>query len=178
MGAMSVAKEGIDIVGANVIALFRSETDAAEDVEQEEVSGFPYVVPLGMTILAAVDIYMGGVLLHSIPLVVDVPLKRWIVGGLLLSYPASMLVDRVAKTISFRAGFLTETALSVAAFAWLAQGTAWVSESSLSMVTAPLLWWSCYLLCVLCWSALGTLIFFMIFTTVLSIVCGDKRPQP
>lgn len=173
--AFSVAKERIEISCSNVMTYFKAE--ANEDGEHEEKSGFPYYVPIGMTLLAAADIYMGGVLLHSIPFIIDVPLKKWIVGGLLLSYPASMLVDRVAKTVSFRAGFQMETALSVAAFVWLAKGTSWVSSSSLAMINAPLLWWSCYLLCVLCWSALGTLLFFMIFTTVLSIVYGGSQLQ-
>merc|ERR1719180_625117 len=106
-----------------------------------------------MSVLAAVDIYMGSVLLRSIPLVIDVPLKKWVLAGLVLSFPSSALVDRVSRTQSFRAGFLTETALCAASLAWLAHGTQLVSNADLAITNAPLLWWSCYTLCILAWSA-------------------------
>lgn len=144
---------------------------------EEKRSGFPYVIPMGMSIIAAIDIYMGGVLLHSIPLLIDTPLKTWVAGGLLLSMPTSALVERVADRMGFRAAFLIETAFTLASFIWLALGTMWVSDSSLALTNAPLLWWSCYFSCIAAWSAFGTIIFCMIFTTVLSLMFGHKSAQ-
>jgi hypothetical protein len=167
-----VAMAGIDCGLMRLCGLLEEET------EEEPRKGFARVVPIGLTIVGLADLYMGGVLLHSISLPTDVPLKAWVAGGLLLSFPMSYAVTEVAEIAGFRAGFLMELMSVLASFVWLASGTLMVSGSTVTLDNAPLLWWSCYVLCVLMWSFLGTAIICSIVTTVLALLLGQKHGPP
>lgn len=147
-----------------------------DDTEEEPQRGFARVIPMSLTVVALADLYMGGVLLHSISLPTDVPLKAWVAGGLILSFPMSYAVTQVAEVQGFRAGFIMELASVLASFVWLASGTLMVSGSTITLDNAPLLWWSCYVLCVLMWSFLGTAIICSIVTTVLALLLSQKAP--
>lgn len=76
---------------------------------------------------------------------------------------------------SFRAAFLVEVAAVAAAFAWLVVGTSWVGTGSESCVdSAPLLWYTCYLIVVSAWSLLGTVTIGLIVCAVAMVVLGVK----
>mmetsp|Transcript_90911 Transcript_90911/g.294182 ORF Transcript_90911/g.294182 Transcript_90911/m.294182 type:complete len:403 (-) Transcript_90911:76-1284(-) len=81
-------------------------------------------------------------------------------------------------TSAFRGAFLLEVAANAAALAWLVAGTAWVSSGTETCVdSAPLLWYSCYLIVVTAWSFLGTMTIGLIVSAVAMIVLGVRSPS-
>jgi len=151
-----------------------SEDDATQEEGSADV-GLPYVIPLAVTGLGVLDLYLGGVLLHSLSLPVDQPLKEWVLGALLLGFPTSALTYNIAQRVSFKHAFLFESVANFASFGWLSAGMLWVSKSA-AYKTAPLLFWSVYLLCVTSWSVMGTSMLGLIITTVVAILFSNKQP--
>jgi len=148
--------------------------EEVEVVEEEPAKkGSSSWVPYMMGTIAVVDLWMGGVLLHSLYLPVDQPLKQWVAGSLMLSMPASLLVYNATKEMSFRQAFLLESAFTMASFGWLSAGILWVSKST-AYKTAPLLFWSTYITCVSSWSIIGTTILSLMLTTVMALALGGK----
>merc|ERR1712032_1442490 len=130
-------------------------------------------VPVAMGVIGAMDVIMGGILLQSMYLPVDQPLKSWLFGSLMLSYPTSCLVYNVGKEVSFKHAFLVESIANFASFGWLSYGMLIISKST-AYKTAPLLFWSIYVLCVTSWSVVGTSMLGLILTTVVAILFGNK----
>lgn len=91
---------------------------------------------------------------------------------------ASEIFDELFHTEasrSFRGAFLVEVAAVAAAFAWLVAGTSWVGAGSESCVdSAPMLWYTCYLIVVSAWSLLGTVTIGLIVCAVAMVVLGVK----
>jgi len=74
---------------------------------------------------------------------------------------------------AFRSGFLCEVLSSAASFAWLVAGTLWISDSTGTCVdSAPLLWYSCYLMALIAWSVFGSATLLLIMGAVASAVGG------
>ena len=57
---------------------------------------------------------MGGVLLESMYLPLDQPLRLWLGGAIALGFPVSLLVSRVAKRCGFRQAFIVESMATIA----------------------------------------------------------------
>lgn len=91
---------------------------------------------------------------------------------------ASEIFDELFHTEasrSFRGAFLVEVAAVAAAFAWLVAGTSWVGAGSETCVdSAPMLWYTCYLIVVSAWSLLGTVTIGLIVCAVAMVVLGVK----
>lgn len=193
MGMCLMEKIGFDLSKIPVVGGFIGDADAEESElgaryfccfgrrrrqklegdEEEKQSGMGYIVPVAMTAIGAIDIIMGGILLESMYLPVDQPLKQWLFGGLMLSYPTSCLVYNTAKIIGFKHAFLLESAANFVSFGWLSWGMLLISKST-AYKTAPLLFWSIYVTCVTSWSVIGTSMLGLILTTVVAILFGNK----
>ena len=50
----------------------------------------------------------------------------------------------------------------------------WISKST-AYKTAPLLFWTVYILCVSSWSVMGTTLLGLILTTVVALQCGNNK---
>jgi len=91
----------------------------------------------------------------------------------------SVLMDNLADeeevNDTFRSGFFLEQAFNIGAFAWLVTGTSWVSAGTDTCVdSAPLLWYSCYMMVVAVWSLTGTMAMVLIISAVAMIALGTK----
>ncbi|CAD7964551.1 unnamed protein product [Amoebophrya sp. A120] len=125
--------------------------------------------------MGAVDILLGAVLLKSMYLPIDQPLKLWLAGAIALGFPTSILVSRVAEKFGFRQAFLVETMANTMSAAWLSWGMMMASKTT-AFKTAPLLFWTVYIACVTSWSVIGTSMLGLVLTTVVAILFGKKRP--
>lgn len=65
--------------------------------EREPPTSWCKSVPRGLRCFLAADIFSGLVVLSSLFSPCDVPLKSWLLGGILLGFPVSEIVNRVAK---------------------------------------------------------------------------------
>jgi hypothetical protein len=65
--------------------------------EQREETGWCRVIPRCLRFALASDLWGLFILASSLHLPCDVPLRTWIVGGMLLGFPVDALVQRVAK---------------------------------------------------------------------------------
>ena len=144
-------------------------------------SAFSSVVPRAMFLFLVLDI-ISVVLIHkslTIPCASKLFIAQWMIGGILLGFPVTWLVDSVRQEYSFRASFLTELAFIATSFLWLCYGGARIFNSVSACVdTIAPLWWLSYVTSVLSLSITGTVIFCMIVTTVLSLVYGSTGGNP
>lgn len=141
------------------------EGEEAKDQRQSH-----WVLPVAIRFCAVTDCCMAGIVVHSVGQFVAVPLRTWVLGGLLLSFPVSWLVRKLVERFGFRRGFFLESAAVAAAFAWLSWGTSLLIQYPQGMHTAPLLWWTVFGQCVLTWSCLSVAVSAMILTTVLALL--------
>ena len=107
------------------------------------------------------------------PCVAKLGIVQWVIGGILLGFPSTLLVDSVRRESSFRSAFIAELVLLFVSFLWLCYGGSMIFNAVNSCVDsiAPL-WWLSYISSVLSLSVAGTVIFCMVVTTVLSLVYG------
>lgn len=143
-------------------------------------TGFASVVPRAMLVFLLVDI-LALVLVRQSALnacVSKLGIIQWVVGGVLLGFPATWLVDSVRHEYSFRAAFVSELVLIAGSFLWLCYGGATIFNTVSACVdsVAPL-WWLSYASSVLSLSVAGTVIFCMVVTTVLSLVYGSSQSK-
>ncbi|CAD7965264.1 unnamed protein product [Amoebophrya sp. A25] len=150
----------------------RRKTKIKDD--EEPVSGISNCVPTALRALTAIDIIMGGILLESMYLPIDQPLRKWLAGALTLGLPTSFLISNVAEKVGFRQAFIVESIATVVSSAWLSYGMMIVSKST-AYKSAPLLFWTVYIACVTTWSVIGTSMLGLILTTVVAILFGKKR---
>merc|ERR1712217_185052 len=81
-------------------------------------------------------------------------------------------------TSAFRCGFLVEVMANIASFAWLVAGTAWVSLGTETCVdSAPYLWYPSYIIVVITWSFIGTMVVGIIVSAVSMVALGAKQSQ-
>lgn len=109
------------------------------------------------------DSFMAGLLVKSIGLPLEAHLRTWVVGGLILSLPASYLVQVLTNRYGIRTAFGAECLLSAASFLWLSAGLDLLNRHPHLMHQAPLLFWSCFVSCLGSWTVLS----FSIVATIL-----------
>lgn len=92
---------GIGVVGGTVAETVRKKVtcnlDPFSDEEPEEPSGWTRVVPMGLRLFAAADLLGGALALQTWGMPCDVPLRPWLLGGILLGFPLSRVVQLVAE---------------------------------------------------------------------------------
>ena len=137
--------------------------------------GFAKVVPKAMFVFLLLDILSIILARQSMlnPCVAKLGIVQWVIGGILLGFPSTLLVDSVRRESSFRSAFIAELVLLFVSFLWLCYGGSMIFNAVNSCVDsiAPL-WWLSYISSVLSLSVAGTVIFCMVVTTVLSLVYG------
>ncbi|CAJ1427966.1 unnamed protein product [Effrenium voratum] len=67
----------------------------SDEKEGEKETGWCKFIPRVLRVFYWSDIITGGVLAHSLYYVCDVPLRTWLLGGLLLGFPATDMVHRM-----------------------------------------------------------------------------------
>jgi hypothetical protein len=148
--------------------------------ESTAKGGFSTVVPKAMLVFLVLDLLSIVLARQSSlnPCVSKLGIIQWVIGGILLGFPTTWLVDSVKHEYSFRAAFVTELAFVIASFLWLCYGGATVFNAVSACVDsiAPL-WWLSYATSVLSLSVAGTVIFCMIVTTVLSLIYGSTQSK-
>eukprot|EP00403_Amphidinium_massartii_P009483 CAMPEP_0178417776 /NCGR_PEP_ID=MMETSP0689_2-20121128/24744_1 /TAXON_ID=160604 /ORGANISM="Amphidinium massartii, Strain CS-259" /LENGTH=371 /DNA_ID=CAMNT_0020039143 /DNA_START=197 /DNA_END=1308 /DNA_ORIENTATION=- len=84
----------------SMMGLLRAPPGRSDEAEEEEddepEKGWCKYVPRGLTFFATVDAVGALILAATRNNICDFPLRHWIVGGMLLGFPASYLVHRVA----------------------------------------------------------------------------------
>lgn len=144
----------------------------------EGSSGFASVVPRAMLVFLVVDIISIILVKQSMlnPCVSKLGIVQWVIGGVLLGFPATMLVDAVRQEYSFRSAFVSELVLLFGSFLWLCYGGSMIFNAVSACVdTIAPLWWLSYASSVLSLSVAGTVIFCMVVTTVLSLIYGSTQ---
>merc|ERR1712129_104440 len=99
----------------------------------------------------------------------DIPVSR----GQLSQHFFQHLETLDSANLAFRLGFLCELLANAVSFSWLLAGTIWLSESTDTCVdTAPLLWYSCYIMVLGTWSFFGSASLILIMGAVASALGG------
>lgn len=157
--------------------VYEEDGEDMEGDENKKKLGLMRFIPHSITFTAVTDSFMAGVVLNSWGLPLHVPLRAWILGGIVLSVPTTWLVHKYSRMKkSTRAGIVMELLALAGSFAWLAWGTVLLTHSPEATATeVPLLFWSSFVQCMFAWSCVSTGIFFMIITTVVSILIGTKN---
>mmetsp|Transcript_104728 Transcript_104728/g.312832 ORF Transcript_104728/g.312832 Transcript_104728/m.312832 type:complete len:290 (+) Transcript_104728:68-937(+) len=145
-------------------------SEEKERDDPEDSRAIPRVLSVSVPLCVVLDACMAGIVVHSLGQPLSVPLRTWVLGGLLLSFPTSWVIRTVAKQHGIRCGFLLESVAVFTAFTWLSWGTMLLSNFPEGMHTAPLLYWSSFGQCVLMWSITTVAVSMMIIVTVLSLL--------
>ena len=143
-------------------------------------SGFATVVPRAMLVFLLFDILLMVLAKQSSlnACVSKLGIVQWVVGGIFLGFPTTLLVDSVRHEYSFRSAFVTELIMLMGSFIWLCYGGSMVFNAVSACVdTIAPLWWLSYASSVLSLSVAGTVIFCMVVTTVLSLIYGSTQSQ-
>jgi hypothetical protein len=142
--------------------------------------GFATGVPRAMLVFLVLDLLSVVFARQSAlnPCVSKLGIIQWVVGGLLLGFPTTWLVDSVRHEYSFRSAFVVELIMVIASFLWLCYGGATIFNGVSACIDsiAPL-WWLSYTTSVLSLSLAGTVIFCMVVTTVLSLIYGSAQSK-
>jgi hypothetical protein len=143
-------------------------------------TGFASIVPRAMFLFLMVDVLSILLAKQSIlnPCVSKLGIVQWVAGGVLLGFPATLLVESIRHEYSFRTAFVWELLLLFASFLWLCYGGSMIFNAVSACVDsiAPL-WWLSYASSVLSLSIAGTVIFCMVITTVLSLIYGSTQQK-
>jgi hypothetical protein len=145
-------------------------------ISDSSASTFGTVVPRTMFVFLVLDILSIVLVRQSLlnPCTSKLFIAQWMIGGILLGFPATWLVDSVRAEYSFRSAFLLELVFLAISFLWLCFGGARIfNVVSACVDTIAPLWWLSYVSSVLSLSLAGTVIFGMIVTTVLSLIYGS-----
>ncbi|KAJ1613470.1 hypothetical protein OIY81_985 [Cryptosporidium canis] len=95
---------------------------------------------LSLVIFISIDVLYAGVLAISFGKVCDTPLKTWLVGAILLSYPATKLMEIAESLFGQSLAIIGESVMFLVSFLWFTMGTVWtfVTISSIWFFTAGL----------------------------------------
>jgi len=109
--------------------LFGTEEEEEEDDELRVFRGPMRVVPSALGLCAFSDCFVATVVVQSLGTPLPIPLRTWVVGGILLGFPGTVLVDKVVQKDGVRYGFCLEVLMVAAAYGWLPWGTVLLSNS-------------------------------------------------
>lgn len=133
---------------------------ASDDDATDELEDTPKVARL-RTLSAALrlcvfnDTFLLTCVLQSWGVQMPIPLRTWVLGGLIFSFPCTWFVDRVAKRDGFKVAFIVERVQLGAAGIWFVWGTDLLSTPG-AAEAAPLLWCAGFLDAVFSGSFLAT----------------------
>eukprot|EP00930_Biecheleria_cincta_P085166 TRINITY_DN74576_c0_g1_i1.p1 TRINITY_DN74576_c0_g1~~TRINITY_DN74576_c0_g1_i1.p1 ORF type:complete len:284 (-),score=41.14 TRINITY_DN74576_c0_g1_i1:216-1037(-) len=155
-----------------------------DDDEEQAPTGLNATVRPCISIFSLSDAFTVAAIVSSFNAALDVPLRAFAAGGLMLSFPMTWLTDSITRYYrgkgtrlpgQGRGGFFAELLACAAAFAWLGWGTVLLSTTQTASSAAPLLFWMSFVQCVLTWSVITVGIVTMILSTVISLLCGTPK---
>ncbi|TRY52244.1 Uncharacterized protein CTYZ_00002013 [Cryptosporidium tyzzeri] len=134
---------------------------------------------LSLVIFITIDVLYAGVLAVSFGKVCDTPLKAWLAGAILLSYPASKLMAIIESTFGQKSfAIIGESIMFLASFLWFTMGTVWVNTSLVCQSTAPALWWTTFVTISSIWFFTAGLALSLIGITVYHMIAtGGSNPE-
>lgn len=154
------------------IGLMEKRADELNEDEEEEGTVRRWtdlrIYPIMFSAFAVSDIFKITALVDSIGAPLAVPLRAFAIGGLLLSFPTDFAVAWAKKNAGFRKALFIELAACTVSLFWLTWGTHLLSVSPGDAVTAPLLFWSCFVHCVLTWSGFSSIIAITILSSAVT----------
>lgn len=159
------------------------DLDDGDDEEEEKPTGLMATVRPCISIFSLSDALTVAAIISSSHVALDVPLRAFAAGGVILSFPMTWLTDSISRYFrgkrhqmpgQGRGGFFAEILACAAAFAWLGWGTVLLCTTHTSSHAAPLLFWMSFSQCVLTWSVITVGIVTMIMSTVLSLLFSAK----
>lgn len=116
------------------------------------------IYPIALSAFAISDILKITALIDTLGSPLAMPLRTFAIGGLLLSFPADLGIAWAKDKVGFRKALFIELAACTASLFWLTWGTHLLSVSPIDAVNAPLLFWACFVHCVLTWSGFSSII--------------------
>mmetsp|Transcript_7574 Transcript_7574/g.17897 ORF Transcript_7574/g.17897 Transcript_7574/m.17897 type:complete len:257 (-) Transcript_7574:18-788(-) len=129
----------------------------------------PWAV-IGLAALASLDLFCGGVVIHSWHIVAGVDLKMWLLGSIVLGAPVSLAVH-LCREYSLRSAFCVEVVSTLSSSVWLGYGVYLLGGSSVATIQqAPLLYWTTYGVCAATWSGLTVVIFVIVLVMVAPVI--------
>lgn len=126
------------------------------------------IYPIALSVFAVADIVKLTAVIDSIGLPLAVPLRLFAIGGLLLSFPADAAIAWAKDNMSFRKALFIELAACAVSLFWLTWGTHLLGVSPVSAAQAPLLFWACFVHCVLTWSGFSSIIVVTILSSAVT----------
>jgi len=155
-----------------------SKVGFLDEVEKEETDadGVPTVrrwrditiYPIALSVFAVSDILKLTAVIDSMGLPLAVPLRLFAIGGLLLSFPADAAIAWAKDNWSFRKALFIELAACAVSLFWLTWGTHLLGVSPAAASQAPLLFWACFVHCVLTWSGFSSIIVVTILSSAVT----------
>lgn len=147
-----------------------------EVVKEEAEEGAPTVrrfrdvtiYPIAFAAFAVSDILKLTAVIDSIGTPLTIPLRLFAIGGLLLSFPADAAIAWAKDNYSFRKALFIELAACTVALFWLTWGTHLLGVSAATAAQAPLLFWVCFVHCVLTWSGFSSIIVVTILSSAVT----------
>lgn len=153
-----------------------------EEEGERKPTGFNCSIRPSIALMCFSDALTSAALFSSIGAPLDVPLRTFAAGSLLLSFPATWLTDSIARyweavagEEASRGGVLSELLVTAGAFAWLAFGTHLISITQTAGQNAPLLFWNTFIQCSAAWSCLTFGILGLIISTVMQVSMGQSQ---
>lgn len=151
---------------------FLEQKSAVEDDED----GIPTVrryrdltiYPIALSAFAISDVLKLTAVVDSIGAPLTMPLRLFAIGGILLSFPADAGIAWAKNHVGFRKALFIELAACTVSLFWLTWGTHLLSVSPGDALNAPLLFWACFVHCVLTWSGFSSIIAITILSSAVT----------
>eukprot|EP00927_Polykrikos_kofoidii_P085876 TRINITY_DN9451_c0_g2_i1.p1 TRINITY_DN9451_c0_g2~~TRINITY_DN9451_c0_g2_i1.p1 ORF type:complete len:250 (+),score=30.97 TRINITY_DN9451_c0_g2_i1:43-792(+) len=117
-----------------------------------------------------VDAFMMGALVKSYGVPIAAHLRTWAVGGLLLGFPLSFVVDHVAQKYGFRRAFVLDVFFACVGYWWLVWGINMLAHYPEMSTEVPSLFWVSLVVAVASWSGLTCSAVVLVSLTFLSLI--------
>eukprot|EP00927_Polykrikos_kofoidii_P085875 TRINITY_DN9451_c0_g1_i1.p1 TRINITY_DN9451_c0_g1~~TRINITY_DN9451_c0_g1_i1.p1 ORF type:complete len:255 (+),score=21.13 TRINITY_DN9451_c0_g1_i1:76-840(+) len=119
-----------------------------------------------------VDAFMLGSLVKSFGVPIAVHLRTWALGGLVLGFPLSLVVQRVAQKYGFRRAFVLDVFFACVAYWWLVWGTHMLASHPEMSTEVPSLFWASFAVVIAAWTGLTCSVVCVLACTVLAMIVG------
>jgi len=154
-----------------------------EEEEEEAPQGFNSSIRPSIALLCFADAMTSASIFSSFGAPLDVPLRTFAAGSVLLSFPTTWFTDSIARFWNAcaqedqpaRGGIFAEIVASGLAFVWLAWGTHLLSITQTAPQTAPFLFWNSFIQCSATWSCLTFAIAALLVSTVLTLMGTQQK---
>lgn len=148
--------------------------DEEESDDDEKPSrpgqGLRRMVTWSLGLYGFLDTYTVTTVLKTLHVPIAVHLRTWALGGVLLSFPISWIINKIARKHGIRWAFVVEVFFAAVAYWWLVWGTHMLSAHPEVAQDVPYLWWPCFIGVVVAWSGMSACIVLMVLMTILTLI--------